>query len=158
MKRKESLVVRSPINGEVTTWDLENLLASRPVTRGDILMTLATTDGPWVVEVLLSDRRAGHLRDAQLRQHQPLDVTYILATNPGKKLHGKLQQMGGANVVDQQEGLALPLTIEIDEADIKQSRPGAKVIAKIHCGQAPIGYVWLHEIFEFIQTRVLFRF
>ena len=158
MKRKESLVVRSPIHGEVTTWDVENLLAARPVTRGDILMTLATTDGPWVVEVLLSDRRTGHLRDAQLKQRKSLDVTYILATNPGKELHGKLQQIGGATVVDQQEGLALPVTIEVDEEDIKQSRPGAKVIAKIHCGQASLGYVWLHEIFEFVQTRVLFRF
>jgi hypothetical protein len=44
-------------------------------------------------------------------------------------------------------------------ADIKkQLKVGADVKAKIHCGRAPIGYVWFHELWEFIQSRILFRF
>ena len=121
-------------------------------------MTVAASDGPWVAEVLLADRRAGHLRDAQRKVGESLAVTYILASNPGEKLHGKVQKVGRATVVDQQEGLAVPVTIEIDEAEIKQLRPGVKVIAKIDCGQAPVGYVWLHEVIEFVQSRILFRF
>jgi multidrug efflux pump subunit AcrA (membrane-fusion protein) len=35
---------------------------------------------------------------------------------------------------------------------------GADVKAKIHCGRAPVGYVLFHDLWEFIQSRILFRF
>ena len=34
---------------------------------------------------------------------------------------------------------------------------GADVKAKILCGKAPVGYVLFSDLFEFIQSRVLFR-
>jgi hypothetical protein len=40
----------------------------------------------------------------------------------------------------------------------KNLKVGADVKAKIHCGRAAIGYVWFHELWEFIQSRILFRF
>jgi hypothetical protein len=40
----------------------------------------------------------------------------------------------------------------------KNLKVGADVKAKIHCGRAAIGYVWFHEVWEFIQSRILFRF
>ena len=32
------------------------------------------------------------------------------------------------------------------------------VTAKVYCGRRPLGYVLLHDVIEFIQSRVLFRF
>ncbi|HYO23927.1 MAG TPA: HlyD family efflux transporter periplasmic adaptor subunit [Lacipirellulaceae bacterium] len=44
-------------------------------------------------------------------------------------------------------------------AELKRNlKVGADVKAKIHCGRASIGYVWFHELWEFIQSRILFRF
>jgi hypothetical protein len=40
---------------------------------------------------------------------------------------------------------------------VAEPRPGATVVARIHCGRRALGYVWLHEVWEFIQSRVLFR-
>jgi len=157
IERKESLLARSPIKGEVITWDLENLLTARPVAKGDILMTVADTEGAWVVESLLLDRRVGHLRDALRDFGDELEVEYILATNPGVKLKGKIKKVAKSTIMDETYGLSLPVTIDITESDIEQLRPGAKVSAKIDCGKRSIGYVWLHEVFEFIQSRVLFR-
>ena len=37
-------------------------------------------------------------------------------------------------------------------------RQGAAVTAKVYCGKRPLGYVLLHDVIEFIQSRVLFRF
>ena len=34
---------------------------------------------------------------------------------------------------------------------------GADVKVKVHCGRAAVGYVWFHELWEFIQSRILFR-
>ena len=157
-ERKENLIARSPINGEVITWDLANLLTARPVAKGDILMTVADTKGPWVLELLLVDRRVGHLRDALLDLGEELEVSFILATNPSVTLHGKIKKVAKSTTIDETHGLSLPVTVDITESDIHQHlRPGAKVSAKIQCGRRSIGYVWLHEVFEFIQSRVLFR-
>ena len=44
-------------------------------------------------------------------------------------------------------------------AELKQNlKVGADVKAKIHCGREPVGYVLFHELWEFIQSRILFRF
>ena len=158
IERQEQLVVRSPICGEVITWDVENLLTARPVTKGETLLIVAQTDGPWVLELLLADQRVGHLRAAQQHMDEQLRVTFILATNPGEQLEGRIKRSARATMLDDEVGLALPITVEIDEEEIPHLRPGAKVTAKIHCGRRPIGYVWLHELFEFVQSRILFRF
>ena len=34
---------------------------------------------------------------------------------------------------------------------------GAEVSAKIDCGRRSLGYVWFHDVLEFIQTKILFR-
>jgi hypothetical protein len=39
----------------------------------------------------------------------------------------------------------------------KELKVGADAKAKINCGKKPVGYVLLHDLFEFIQSRILFR-
>ena len=121
-------------------------------------MTVAQTEGSWVLELLLPDHRVGHLRDAGSELGDELDVTFILATHPGKELKGKIKRIGTSTVVDDDRGVFLPVTVEIDKLEVPDLRTGAKVSAKIHCGKQAVGYVWLHELFEFVQSRVLFRF
>jgi hypothetical protein len=41
-------------------------------------------------------------------------------------------------------------------ADRHDLRPGATVTTKIYCGRASIGYVWLHDLIAFVQTKILF--
>jgi hypothetical protein len=33
-------------------------------------------------------------------------------------------------------------------------RPGATVVARIHCGRRSLGFVWLHEFWEAIRLRL----
>lgn len=66
-------------------------------------------------------------------------------------------------VDDASDGEVAAATVSpADEAAIaalkKNLKVGADVKAKIHCGREPIGYVWFHEVWEFIQSRILFRF
>ncbi len=39
--KREQLTVRSPIDGQVITWDVKKMLAQRPVSTGQVLMTVA---------------------------------------------------------------------------------------------------------------------
>ena len=80
--REEKLSVRSPIEGQVLTWDVEQLLQSRPVARGQILMTVADLEGPWVLELEIPDDRIADVTEAIRSQEKSLTVRFILATSP----------------------------------------------------------------------------
>ena len=34
---------------------------------------------------------------------------------------------------------------------------GDTATAKIHCGKRAIGYVWFHDLVDFIRAKILFR-
>ena len=156
--QEQDLAVYSPIQGQVTTWQVEDLLASRPVQRGQALLTVADTDGPWVVELLVPDRRIGHVRAAQAELQPDLEVSFILATDPSVTYRGRIADVALSAEVDDEQGNSVLVTVAIDRETIPALRPGASVVANIHCGRRRIGYVWFHEVFEFVQGRVLFKF
>src|SRR5258708_20116808 len=51
--QREELVVRSPLTGQVVTWNVRQSLQSRPVLRGQVLMQVADTLGAWVLALAL---------------------------------------------------------------------------------------------------------
>ena len=54
--------------GTVLTWNVQELLAARPVTRGQVLLTVADLSGPWVLEIRMPDDRIGHVLAAEDEQ------------------------------------------------------------------------------------------
>ena len=38
--------------------------------------------------------------------------------------------------------------VAIDKGDLDYLRPGADVMAKIHCGRRSLGYVWFHDVYQ----------
>jgi hypothetical protein len=63
---EEELVIKSPISGQVVTWDLRNRLPkTRPVQRGQVLMRIADPNGPWHLELHMPENRMGHVAAAQ---------------------------------------------------------------------------------------------
>ncbi len=157
----DKLIVTCPLRrGIVTTWDIKNRLLARPVKKGQTLLTIANVDGEWVLELLLPDRRWEHLKRAQKEFGEELEVSFILATDPGTTIIGTIEPDGVAKStkINQEEGLAMLVRVAIDEKQIPSLRPGAEVVGRIHCGKRSIGYVWLHDVFEFVQARILFRY
>ena len=53
-------------------------------------------------------------------------------------------------------GHSVRLQININEQDLVDPRPGSEVTVKVKCGRRPVGYVWFHELVEFIQSTLLF--
>jgi biotin carboxyl carrier protein len=151
------LDVHAPMTGQVLTWDVKQQLSGKPVRRGDLLMEVADVDGAWELELKLPDKRIGHILRAQAAEGQELPVTFVLAADPNVSWEGKVRSIAHATQVDATDGQTIRVDVEFDHSklDIKQVRSG--VLAKIHCGSRPVGYVWLHDIFEFVQSKVLFR-
>lgn len=157
LKEREHLVVRSPIDGQVTTWDVEHQLLHRPVSKGQVLMTVADPNGPWEMEIYMPENRMGHITQAREELGKYLPVEYIVATDPTQTLQGRLVEVNRTSQMHEEHGHAVWLRVDVDKDEIADPRPGATTTAKVHCGYRPLGYVWLHEAFEFVQSRVLFN-
>ncbi|MFA8020410.1 HlyD family efflux transporter periplasmic adaptor subunit [Bremerella cremea] len=155
MKRLEVL---SPIEGEVVTWDVRDNLMQRPVQPGQVMMTVIDPKQEWILEIRMPEKRIQHIQYAL--EHQPdseqLEVTYIMASDPGRQLTGHVTEIQRLAQPDQAEGQIVKLKVAIDKQDIQHLRAGATATAKVHCGTAPLGYTWFHELFEFVESRVLF--
>lgn len=165
-EKKKLLFVRSPIDGHVTTWDLKNLLDDRTVQPGQVLMSVSNSEGPWELEVLMPEDQMGYVARAQHEFHKKdLDVTYILANEPGEKHPGKIKDVHLIAEARGEEGNTVMVYVDINKEDLKDPvtgsyeylKQGAGVSARVDCGKRPIGFVWFHDLIEFVQSRILFR-
>lgn len=150
--KRQQLIVRSPINGQVITWDVKKLLNQRPVTVGQVLMTVADPNGPWELELFMPERRAGKVDYAQKHIEKQLPVTYILATDPDRSLKGTVKDVDTTLIMHEEEGHVMRVRANINKTDISDPRPGATVTAKVYCGVRPIGWCWFHEAVEWVQA------
>lgn len=155
-EQRSQLTVKSPIEGRVITWDIEGLLRARPVRRGHVLMTVADFEGPWILELDVPDRRAGHVLAAQASGPKPLEVEYILSASPETPLKGSVRDIAPVTDVNSQHEPAVRVTVDIDRLTGPMLQPGTTVLAKIHCGRRPLGYLWLHDFIDAFRTWVLF--
>jgi multidrug efflux pump subunit AcrA (membrane-fusion protein) len=159
-EKKTDLIARSPLDGTVVTWQLKDRLMHRPVQRGQVLLTVADPKGPWEVELHMAEDRMGHITKAWQQakaEGKPLEVTYILATDPATEHRGTVRDVHAAAEVRGEEGNTVLIRVQIDPDELSDRRPGATVTAKVYCGKRPIGYVWLHDAIAFLQSKVLFR-
>jgi multidrug efflux pump subunit AcrA (membrane-fusion protein) len=163
-QKRELLQVRSPIDGRVVKWKVQEELQGRPVTRGQVLMEVADTSGPWELEVMMPESRMGYVSqawtDAQKANHD-LPVTFILATSPSNKLQGKVEEIHRSAEVRGEDGNTVLIRVSFDQDKLRDvvSDPkiGAGATAKITCGRRSVAFVWLHDLVDFIRAKVLFR-
>lgn len=154
--QRQQLEVRSPTTGRVLTWDIERLLAARPVQRGDRLLTVADLDGPWELALRVDDDQAGHVLAAQQEHGPGLPVSFLLATEPGVTYTGQVRRVATATEVEEEGQPVVLATVDLDATRVPHARPGATVVAKLHCGRRPVGYVWFRQLWEAIQSRLFF--
>jgi multidrug resistance efflux pump len=160
--KKKDLEVKSPIAGVITTWQVRDKLMLRPVQTGQALMSVADKTGPWELEVHLPDDRLGHVNRAMDEERtggRPLEVDYIVATDPGTRHRGIVRDIHEQAEVRGESGNTVLVRIEIESEKHEEQElgAGATVTARIACGKRPLGYVWFHDVLAFIQTQVLFR-
>ncbi len=156
-KRRDQLMITAPIDGVVTTWDVEETLRSRPVMTGQVLMEVADLDQPYALELELPEKREGHLDHYVMANGNPqeLQVTYILATDPTMDaLDATLPVESISRRADSHEehGAIIEMEAIPDQDPLLKLKPspGASVIAKVRCGRASSGFVFFHEIWEWL--------
>lgn len=151
-RREDELTLQSPIDGQVLDWEVDHALATRPVTRGELLMKVADVDGPWKLELELPDKRTYHVVAAQEASSEPLAVRFQLVNEPGKSYAGQLSNT--ATVVDLDEDTDepfVPLEAQFDKDKIAHLRHGLSVVGRIECGRRSLAYVWTYQLVETVR-------
>ncbi len=160
--KKKDLEVRSPIDGVIVTWQVRDRLLFRPVERGQVLMSVADKTGEWELEIHMPDDRLGHINRAlneAKAEGRKLEVDYIVATDPGTRHYGTVEEIHEQAEVRGEQGNTVLVRITIDPTNHEKEElgAGATVTARVNCGPHAMGYVWLMDVMAFFQTQVFFR-
>jgi multidrug resistance efflux pump len=155
------LQITSPIDGQVVEWRLQETLLGRPVTKGQVMMEVADPKGDWELEVRMPESRMGYISEAWNKSDGKLKVDFILATHPGDPLEGYVEDIEPSAEVRGEEGNTVLVRVGFDQDMLRKTFPepkiGAGVTAKIHCGRRSFAFVWLHDLLDFVRSKILFR-
>ncbi len=155
-EQKSVLEVRSPIDGQVLTWNIKTLLEARPVQQGQLLATVASLRGAWVLELEVPGDRIADVLAAQKEFGRRVDVSFVLATDPGVVYRGQLEDLAPRVEIGEAEESVVLATVSIAGEEIPDLMPGATVVGKIYCGRRSLGYVWLHDLIQTVRWWILF--
>lgn len=160
-KRKaEKLVIVAPADGRIPNFQLRQMLEDRPVRTGDHLFDIMNDNGDWHMELLVEEKRMGHILRAQreaVSNGQSVDLpgTFILATQPDSKFECHLTEVATRSTTDGEIGTAFELkAVANDGQQLPEKRIGAEVTVKIYCGKSSLAYWCFGDLVEFVQKYV----
>jgi biotin carboxyl carrier protein len=181
----DSMTIRSPMDGIVTTWEVRKNLFGRPVEIGQELITVANPDGDWVLEVEVPDDDMGPILDAKHRldeeikqgKRKPtdkLEAYFVTATDPEHRYPGYVQRIASkAELVENNHVVKVtvgfsdkvrqdfikrnPNALNPEEKSGRELRVGSEVRARVKCGPARLAYVLLRDVIHVFYETVLFR-
>jgi multidrug efflux pump subunit AcrA (membrane-fusion protein) len=148
-ERQDKLEVLSPLEGVVITPDLRRRLIDRPINRGDLLMTIAQTDGEWQIELDIADNRVEFIENAiKEAQPDPVLVEFRLVSDSSTTWFGKLEELDYRSDASGTDGTSrVRGIVSIEEEELDRSlRLGAKVFGKIECGHRSNFFLLTYEL------------
>ena len=157
---RETLEISSPIDGTIVTWDVKRRLEGFPVEPNQSLVTIAKLDGKWQLEVDIPDIKEGYvaraLHKAKEDGENEIYAEFALSTNPSKTFEGKLKRMAIRPYTDsaglqQYRGI---VTVDPDQLDGTELKPGAGGTVKIHCGKVPLYRACFQQIIDWCQVNM----
>jgi multidrug efflux pump subunit AcrA (membrane-fusion protein) len=178
----ESMNVRSPQDGIITTWEARKNLMGRPVEIGTELLQIAATDGEWILEVEVPDDDMGPVLAAQSQLQadiasgrkkagDTLPAYFVTMTDPEHRYQGYVIRIApSAETMAESEQYKnrhiVKVTVGFTEAirqdylarnSIKEMRPGAEVRARVDCGRTNLAYYLLRKPIQVFYESVMFR-
>jgi hypothetical protein len=133
------------------------MLEDRPVRTGDYLFDVMNEQGPWHMELLVEEKRMGHLLRA-LREREAsgesteLAGNFVITSSAEEKYSCRLTHIATRSTTDSEKGTVFEL---IAVADDGQTLPpfsiGTEVSVKIYCGKTTLAYWCFGDVVEFLQ-------
>jgi len=170
----ESMTVRSPQDGIITTWEVHKNLLGRPVEIGTELVSIAAIEGEWELEVEVPDddmgpilaarnKLEGEIKRGEKPAGSKLHGYFVTATDPEHRYPGYVERIASkAELVEQKHVVKVTFKFndEVRKDFLRRNqalRPGAEVRARVDCGNARLAYVMLRDVVHVFYETVLFR-
>ena len=157
-RRDEKLTIRATHDGIIPNFQLRQLLEDRPVRQGDHLFDIMNDEGPWHMELLVAEKRMGHILRTQRGREErgestELPANFYLATQPDNdQLKCRLTRVATRSTTDQEIGTAFELIAVADEGQqMPEQRIGAEVTVRIYCDKTSLAYYCFGDVVEFLQ-------
>ncbi len=154
---QERQTIHSPIAGQVIGWRLSQRLEQRPVSRGHRLFSVVDTAGPKVLKLQVPDRDSGTVLE-HAKAGLPLQIDFVLATEPDRTLRGELIEVASAARMDAQGINQLDVLATVSADQELAANMGAEVTAGIHCGRRSILATWFGDVTNFYHRHIRFYF
>ena len=152
-RRIARLSMDSSLTGRVFGDRLQETLRGRPVQRGQYLFEVANPASGWELDLQIPEADVRHVLEAKAQTDSPLIVSYALETTPERSRTTTLSKISAGTEVDEFGHLSTPAIAVPENANLQNARPGAGVVARIHCGKRSVGYVLFRRIIEAVQRR-----
>jgi multidrug resistance efflux pump len=181
-EQRESMTIRSPQDGIVTTWEAKKSLLGRPVDVGTELLQIASTEGEWLLEVEVPDDDMAPILTAKRKleediaagrkkEGEPLKAYFVTMTDPEHRYNGYVRKVAPSaeNVAESEQyknrhvvkvTVGFPEEVRLDylkRNQTKEMRPGAEVRARVDCGPTNLAYYLLRKPIQVFYESVLFR-
>jgi multidrug efflux pump subunit AcrA (membrane-fusion protein) len=178
----ESMNIRSPQDGIITTWEAKKNLLGRPVEIGTELLQVAATDGDWIMEVEVPDDDMGPILAAHSKLEkeiaegkkkvgttlpayfvpmtgpETLYEGYVVRIAPGAETMAESEQYKNRHIVKVTVGFSDAVRKDyLARNQIDEMRPGAEVRARVDCGRTNLAYYLLRKPIQVFYESVLFR-
>ena len=158
--KAEKLVIVAKADGRIPDFQLRQLLEDRPVRAGDHLFDIMNEEGSWHMELLVEEKRMGHLlraqRDRAAEGKSPeLDGEFKLASQPEKEFTCHLTKVATRSTIDTELGTAFELTaVANDGQELPPQRIGVEVTVHLYCGKTSLAYWCFGDVVEFVQKYI----
>ncbi len=170
----ESMKIRAPQDGIITTWEPQKTLKGRPVEIGTELLQIAALEGEWEMEVEVPDDDMGPILDAESRLRKEiaagarpagstLEAYFVSATDPEHRYPGYVRRVAArADTVETKHVTKVTVGFSSKVRDEFRARnqalrPGAEVRARVRCGDARLAYVLFRDVVHVYYETILFR-
>lgn len=156
-RRNEKLTIRASRDGIIPDFQLRQLLEDRPVRQGDHLFDIMDDQGNWHMELLVAEKRMGHILRARNElihssQSPELKARFSLATQPDTRFDCRLTRVSTRSTTDAEIGTAFELVAIADDGQqLPEKRIGAEVTVRIYCGKSSLAFRLFGDVVEFVQ-------
>lgn len=167
LRSEESqLRIVSPINGIVVARDLDKLLDSRPLRRGDALFRIVNPDAPWRLQLAIADSDVGYVKQQLFGESRSLGgavpedsqhrVEFVLAARPDERFQAPIVWIAETARNPRGSGVTVDAIASIPAQAMDDVYVGATAHAFMICGQRPAWFVFSRPLVENIQRKLWF--
>jgi hypothetical protein len=151
-QEQQTLVIRSPISGTVTTERPRERLLGRPVHRGEPLLEIMDESGGWQLELAVAERKIGHLLSYR-QNHSDAGVRFRLLSSAQQPFDCSITRVADRTFPSAEHGACGLVFCDVSRTNLPARQIGSEAGAQIRCGTRSLMFIWFHEFWEFLQRR-----